>query len=178
MNRPAPYPAQSIYPLLCLGEPRVRSCASGGAKERRLTHQGTLIQDRECGLAEVHKMSSAVLGSVCRDRPPPGNIKLIRGSSRHLLLVLAREKQEAEHKARSRLRKSWRPYRILHRDPPADSTSIAARQDGRNSTTNINLRRPAHPVNDAAGTSELTVELGLFTGAHSRGPFASLLVAF
>jgi hypothetical protein len=98
MNRPAPYPAQSIYPLLCLGEPRVRSCASGGAKERPLMQQGTLIQDRDCGLAEVHKMSSAVLGSVCRDRPPPGNIKLIPGSSRHLLLVLAREKQEAEHR--------------------------------------------------------------------------------
>ena len=60
--------------------------------------QGTLIQDRDCRLAEVHKMSSAVLGSVCRDRPPPGNIKLIPGSSRHLLLVLAREKQEAEHR--------------------------------------------------------------------------------
>jgi hypothetical protein len=60
--------------------------------------QGTLIQDRDCGLAEVHKMSSAVLGSVCRDRPPPGNIKLIPGSSRHLLLVLARQKQEVEHR--------------------------------------------------------------------------------
>jgi len=32
---------------------------------------------------------------------------------------------------------------------------------------NVILRRPAHPVNDAAGTSEPTVELGLFTGAHS-----------